>query len=69
MEALAVGLLLLVLGHLWAGGLYLFKKIDNVEKKVDTLCATDKEMEERLAHVELKLDDHEMRLCNIEEES
>jgi len=38
MDALAVGLLLLILGSSWGGFIFILKKIGDVEKKVTVIC-------------------------------
>ena len=67
MDALAVSLLLFILGNIWGGGWWLFKKVTAMDKKLDEATGERKSTIERVSRLEIQVDDHEGRLYNIEE--
>ena len=67
MESLAVGLLIFVLGSLWAIGGVIFTWLYKMDKKIGSVCRSDKKLEVRLDQISETVDDHEGRICTIEE--
>lgn len=67
MESLAVGLLLFVLTSLWAIGGVIFAWMYKMDKKIGHVCRTGEEHKARLNQISETVDEHEGRICTLEE--